>query len=72
MPDLAERDTKIAYQALDAIFNSTPDGLVVLNDAFVITQANAAFGQLVEMAASAVTGRAVTACSLPREPATGW
>ncbi len=47
---------EIAYQALDAIFNSTPDGLVVLNDAFVITQANAAFGQLAELPVEHVVG----------------
>src|SRR5258707_12289300 len=38
---------EIAYQALNAVFNSTPDGLVVLDDALVIQQTNPAFQQLV-------------------------
>jgi PAS domain S-box-containing protein len=60
MAEKAKREKlEIAYQALDAIFNSTPDSLVVLNDAFVITQANAAFGQLVEMASPAVVGKPI-------------
>jgi PAS domain S-box-containing protein len=39
---------ELANQMLSAIFASTPDGLVVLDNAFIIQQANAAFARLVE------------------------
>ncbi len=38
---------ELAYQALDAVFDSTPDGLVVLDDSLAIQQTNPAFERLV-------------------------
>src|SRR5258708_25561105 len=35
-----------AYQALKAVFASVPDAIVVLDDSFVVRQANAAFERL--------------------------
>lgn len=42
-------ELEIAYQALSAVFASTPDSLIVLNEEHLIQQANLAFSQLVEM-----------------------
>jgi signal transduction histidine kinase len=50
---------EVAYQALTAVFASTPDGLVVLNNAYRIQQANAAFGRLVEMELKATVGKSI-------------
>ncbi len=50
---------EVAYQALSAIFGSTPDGLVVLDNDFQIQQANAAFGRLVEMPTQMTVGRGI-------------
>src|SRR5215813_9847892 len=50
---------EIAYQALDAIFISTPDGLVVLNDLFVIQQTNPAFERLVNKVDEPLIGRPI-------------
>jgi PAS domain S-box-containing protein len=56
--DKAEREElEIAYQTLNAVFASTPDALLVLDDALTIQQANRAFGQLVEMEPESVVGR---------------
>jgi PAS domain S-box-containing protein len=52
-------ELEVAYQVLSAIFASTPDGLVVLDDQFNITQANTAFVQLVEMTVQELVGRAI-------------
>ncbi|HLY25167.1 MAG TPA: ATP-binding protein [Aggregatilineales bacterium] len=43
-----------AYQALKAVFASVPDAIVVLDDAFVVRQANAAFDALVNDSQTAV------------------
>ncbi len=37
-----------AYQLLNTVFDSTPDGLIVLDKAFIIQRANAAFERLAE------------------------
>lgn len=50
---------EVAYQALDAVFASTPDGLVVLDNSLVIQQANAAFAQLTETTVKAVIGQSI-------------
>src|SRR5262245_17292227 len=50
---------EIANQLLSAIFASTPEGLVVLNDDLVIEQANDVFAKLVEMTTDAVVGRPI-------------
>src|SRR5215813_7617439 len=47
---------EVAYQALGAIFASTPDGLIVLNDSLVIQQANTAFEKLVDAAPQSLIG----------------
>lgn len=47
---------EVAYQALNAIFSSTPDGLAVLDNSLMIQQANTAFGQLVEQNPRALVG----------------
>jgi PAS domain S-box-containing protein len=52
-------ELEVAYQVLSAIFASTPDGLVVLDDQYNITQANTAFVQLVEMTLQELLGRAI-------------
>jgi two-component system, OmpR family, phosphate regulon sensor histidine kinase PhoR len=52
-------ELEVAYQALSAIFASTPDSLVVLDHSFNILQANAAFARLVEMPSHALDGRAI-------------
>src|SRR5260221_5401517 len=49
----------VAYQALDAIFASIPDGLAVLDDALSIQQANAAFSRLVEMNLDSILGQRI-------------
>src|SRR5579859_6959707 len=36
-----------AYQALNAVFASVPDAIVVLDETFIVRQANAAFEKLV-------------------------
>ena len=53
-------ELEIAYQALSAIFASTPDSLIVLDDAFVIQQVNPAFEHLVEQTTEAVVGQPVS------------
>jgi PAS domain S-box-containing protein len=56
--DKAEREElEIAYQTLNAVFTTTPDALLVLDDALIIQQANRAFGRLVEMEPESVVGR---------------
>jgi PAS domain S-box-containing protein/putative nucleotidyltransferase with HDIG domain len=56
--DKAEREElEIAYQTLNAVFASTPDALLVLDDTLIIQQANRAFGRLVEMEPESVVGR---------------
>src|SRR5690242_4057216 len=52
---------EVAYQALSAVFASTPDGLVVLDNALKIQRANAAFGRLVEIAPEGTVGRPIDA-----------
>lgn len=52
-------ELEVAYQVLSAIFANTPDGLVVLDDQYNITQANTAFIQLVEMTLPELVGRAI-------------
>jgi putative nucleotidyltransferase with HDIG domain/PAS domain S-box-containing protein len=53
----AEREElEIAYQTLNAVFASTPDALLVLDDALIIQQANRAFGRLIEMEPESVVG----------------
>ncbi len=47
------------HRLLSAVFASTPDGLAVLDDSFVIQQANPAFCRLVECSVEDVTGRSV-------------
>ena len=53
-------ELEIAYQTLNAIFACTPDGLVAIDDALVIQQANRAFSLLVEMPPKEVLGRLLT------------
>src|SRR5258708_18171966 len=47
---------EVAYQAMGAIFSSTPDGLIVLNDSLLIQQANTAFEKLVDAAPQSLVG----------------
>jgi PAS domain S-box-containing protein len=47
---------EIAYQALNAVFNSTPDGLVVLDDTLLIQQTNPAFQRLVNKSEQPLIG----------------
>src|SRR5215475_4611754 len=47
---------EIAYQALNAVFNSTPDGLIVLDDSLVIQQTNPAFQRLVNRSEQPLIG----------------
>jgi|GEM_PF-2036401 len=60
-------ELEVAYQVLSAIFASTPDGLVVLDDQYNITQANTAFVQLVEMTLQELVGRAINDILLTEE-----
>jgi PAS domain S-box-containing protein len=53
-------ELEIAYQTLNAVFASTPDGLIVLDDTLIIQQANRAFGRLVELAPETIVGRLIT------------
>jgi two-component system phosphate regulon sensor histidine kinase PhoR len=50
---------EIAYQTLNAIFASTPDGLAVLDRHFKIQQVNNAFCALVECASSLMIGQPI-------------
>src|SRR5690242_17615140 len=60
MAEKAKREQlEVAYQALSAVFASTPDGLVVLDNAFQIQRANAAFGRLVEIPLEATVGQPI-------------
>ena len=47
---------EVAYQAMGAIFSSTPDGLIVLNDSLLIQQANTAFEKLVDAVPQSLVG----------------
>jgi PAS domain S-box-containing protein len=60
-------ELEVAYQALSAVFASTPDGLVVLDDAHTIQQANAAFGRLTEIAPEAAAGRPIDEVLVAKE-----
>lgn len=51
------QELELANQLLSAVFASTPDGLVVLNDDLEIQQANPVFLQLVERDAAEVEGQ---------------
>jgi PAS domain-containing protein len=56
--ELAKREKlQVAYQALNAIFASTPDAIVVLNEAQTIQQANQAFSDLIDQGQSSFIGR---------------
>jgi PAS domain S-box-containing protein len=57
---IKREELEVAYQALSAIFASTPDGLVVLDDAFTIQRANDAFSRLVETPPDAMGGRLIS------------
>src|SRR5258708_40197855 len=48
---------EIAHQVMSAVFASSPDGLLVLDEALTIQQANEAFAQLVEVPAEALVGQ---------------
>lgn len=50
---------EIAYQALDAIFSNTPDGIVVFDDRLRILQTNNAFQRLVEKDAKSLAGQPI-------------
>ncbi len=52
-------ELEIAYQALSAVFASTPDSLLVLTDDLLIQQANHTFGQLIELPAEWLIGRPI-------------
>lgn len=54
-------ELEIAYQALSAVFASTPDSLIVLNEEHLIQQANLAFSQLVEMPTDELIGQPIGA-----------
>jgi adenylate cyclase len=56
-----------AHQLLSAVYKSVPGGLVVLDDAFAIEQANPEFLRLVEMSAEEITGRPLTEVLLAEE-----
>ncbi|MEP7285656.1 MAG: ATP-binding protein [Chloroflexota bacterium] len=58
---------EVAYQTLNAIFASTPDGLVVLDDTLIVRQANTAFEKLVNLGAPEVIGKAIDAVLLTPE-----
>ncbi len=60
-------ELEVAYQTLSAVFVSTPDGLVVLDDALTIQRANDAFGHLVEMRPEAMGGRLISDVLLSEE-----
>src|SRR5262245_22137806 len=60
MAEKAKREQlEVAYQALSAIFASTPDGLVVLDNNVRIKRAKAEFGRLVEMSPEATVGHSI-------------
>src|SRR5258706_9130365 len=48
---------QVAYQTLNAVFASTPDAIVVLDEAHTIQQANQAFSDLVRVALPDLTGQ---------------
>lgn len=48
-----------AHHLLDAVFTSTPDALVVLDDDLMIQQANPAFRDLIELTQSDVVGTSI-------------
>jgi two-component system phosphate regulon sensor histidine kinase PhoR len=52
-------DLEIAHQLMSAVIASAPDGLVVLNEDFVIQQANPAFARIVEQPAEKTVGRRI-------------
>lgn len=51
------QELELANQMLNAVFASTPDGLAVLDQDFVIQQANPVFARLVESSQEAVAGQ---------------
>lgn len=54
-------ELEIALQTLNAVFNSTPNGLAVLNDSFVIQQVNPVFAHLLELPESYVLQQRIDA-----------
>lgn len=55
------QELELANQMLSAVFNSTPDGLVVLDDSLTIQQANPVFLQFLELGEEAVEGKRIEA-----------
>ncbi len=52
-------ELEIAHQLLSAVIASAPDGLVVLDEDFVIQQANPAFARIVEQPSKEMIGRRI-------------
>ncbi len=52
-------ELEIAHQLLSAVIASAPDGLVVLDENFVIRQANPAFARMVEKPSGETVGRRI-------------
>lgn len=51
------KELETAYRLLDAIFNSIPDGLLVIDDACIIRQANPALNTLLGLSDAIAAGR---------------